>query len=66
MYIIFSNPDTEAYDDVISGKINHPIYETIPNKNYEVGVGTHLQDNLSHAANARYVALAVNDWNLSM
>ena len=53
MMYIFSNADTEAYDDVISENINHPIYKTISNKDYEVEVGTHLQVNSSHAADAR-------------
>ena len=51
---IFSNADTETYDDVIS-EINHPIYETITNKDYDVGVATDhdLQDDSSRAVNAR-------------
>ena len=54
MMYIFSNADTEAYDDVISEKINHPVYETIPNKDDEVGVDTHhLQVNSPHAPDAR-------------
>ena len=51
-YDVFSNVDTETYDDVISEKINHPIYEIISNKDYDdVGVG----DDSSHAVNSRYI-----------
>lgn len=54
--IIFSKADITVYDDVISGEINQQSYKAILNKDYEVGVGSHLQVNSSHAVNARYTA----------
>ena len=57
MYIIFSKADKVYYDDVITGEINQQNYETIPNKDYEVGVGAHLQVNSPHVVNARYTAV---------
>ena len=54
MYVIFSKADKIYYDDVITGEIKQQTYETIPNEDYEVGVGAHLQVSSPHVVNARY------------